>query len=119
MNKMNLKITINGTAYAVEVEKTGESSPAPKSISVPSIPLVDITPSPQANNTQLTTTLSSGTTKISAPMPGKINKVSVKDGDSVQMMNEIAAPVSGVVKSVSANTGDSVKPGQILMILEA
>jgi len=131
MNKMNLKITINGTAYDVEVEKIGESSssPAPKSIPAPSIAIP--VPAPKESTPQPAVQLSAGDTKISAPMPGKVNKVNVKTGDTVhtgdlllileamKMMNEIASPVTGTIKSVSVQAGDNVKPGQILILLSA
>lgn len=131
MNKMNLTITINGTAYAVEVEKTGESvSPlAKKSAPSPSIAspvsIAQENKSPAEPEPQI----SDGDTKISAPMPGKVNKINVKPGDTVhtgdlllileamKMMNEIASPVNGTIKSVNVQAGDSVKPGQILISL--
>jgi biotin carboxyl carrier protein len=129
MNKMNLTVTINGTAYAVEVEKTGESaSPlAKKSIPSPSVAMpVSVS---KESIIEPTPTISDGDTKISAPMPGKVNKINVKAGDTVhtgdlllileamKMMNEIASPVNGTIKSVNVQAGDSVKPGQILILL--
>jgi glutaconyl-CoA/methylmalonyl-CoA decarboxylase subunit gamma len=131
MNKMNLTVTINGTSYAVEVEKNGESasSPGKKSTPAPSIPMPVSIAKENKNIVEPEPQLSAGDTKISAPMPGKVNKINVKAGDTVhtgdlllileamKMMNEIASPVNGTIKSVNVQAGDSVKPGQILISL--
>jgi len=64
---------------------------------------------------------------VSALMPGRVTKVLVKKGDSVQrgtpliifeamkMENEIQAPVAGVVDEIFVNVGDTVEGGADLV----
>ncbi len=66
-----------------------------------------------------------------APMPGRVVKVLVAVGDTVErgapaviveamkMENELHAPVSGVVRSVGVREGDTVDANQILVEIEA
>lgn len=65
-----------------------------------------------------------------APMPGKVVKVNVKDGDAVKagqvllvleamkMEQTTSCPVDGVVKKVMVREGDQVTAGQILVTME-
>ncbi len=109
------KVTVNGTAYEIELEditgtesaKTAAAS-APKAETAPAVPV------------------SSGDGEtVSSPMPGNILSVNVKVGDAVKkgdvllileamkMENEIVAPCDGTVKSVVAS-GISVETGAVL-----
>ena len=68
--------------------------------------------------------------QITAPMPGLILEVMVKEGDAVakgdpllvleamKMENIIKAPGKGVVKSLGANKGDNVEKNQLLVNFE-
>ena len=96
-------ITVNGTAYEVEVEELGASTPAAAT--------------------------AAGANKVSAPMPGKILDVKVAAGDDVKrgqvvaileamkMENEIVAPVDGKVATVNVNKGASVETGDVLITI--
>lgn len=65
-----------------------------------------------------------------APMPGKVVKVFVKDGDPVtkgqallvleamKMEQTTVAPADGAVKTVSVREGDQVTAGQVLIVME-
>ncbi|GBC88635.1 2-oxoglutarate carboxylase large subunit [bacterium HR13] len=65
-----------------------------------------------------------------APMPGRVVRVLVKEGDKVKegqtvaiveamkMENEIHAPISGVVKKVFVKPGDNVTPDDALLRIE-
>ena len=67
---------------------------------------------------------------ISAPMPGKVVRVLVAEGDSVEacaglvvveamkMQNELKAPKSGVVVAVKAQPGATVAMGDMLVAIE-
>ena len=104
----NLKITVNGTTYDVQVEETGASS-AP----------VASAPAPSAG----------AGTKVESPMPGTVldikvaNGATVNEGDPVvileamKMENEINAPCSGTVTSICVNKGDSVDSGTVLVTI--
>ena len=67
---------------------------------------------------------------VQAPMPGKVVKTLVKEGETVtagqgiivveamKMENELRAPVDGTVISVLAKEGQNVDAGQDLIIIE-
>lgn len=71
-----------------------------------------------------------GIQSIAAPMPGKVVRVLVKAGDSVEagqgmvvveamkMQNELHAPRAGRVVSVTASEGATVAAGEVLVTLE-
>lgn len=72
-----------------------------------------------------------GGDSLTAGMPGKIVKVFVKDGQSVEegqpllvmeamkMENEMRAAINGVVKAVHVKEGDSVESGATLISFES
>ena len=115
MRKFN--ITVNGTAYEVEVEEVaaGESA-APKA--APAAPKAAAPKAPVAAGT-----------KVNAPMPGTILEVKVAQGASVKkgdvlaileamkMENEILAPQDGTVAQVNVTKGASVNSGDPLVVL--
>jgi glutaconyl-CoA/methylmalonyl-CoA decarboxylase subunit gamma len=121
-------ITVNGNTYEVEVEEVGTSSS-----SQVSRPIVAQTPQPQPvpqqQKVEPAPQVSSiqGGDIVNAPMPGTINDVKVKPGDSVKkgqvllileamkMENEIMAPADGVVASVNVSKGSSVSAGDVLV----
>ena len=71
-----------------------------------------------------------GPAKILAPMPGKIVRVLVAEGDPVEagqgilvveamkMQNELKAPRAGRVTSVAVKTGDGVNAGTVLATVD-
>ncbi len=72
----------------------------------------------------------SNTNTISSPMPGKVVKVMVNEGDIVKegettviiaamkMESEYKAPKDGVIKKVNVKDGDTIEGNQILIELE-
>ena len=64
---------------------------------------------------------------VTPPMPGKVVKILVKEGEPVQqgqtvatveamkMENEVHAPIDGIVKKIFAKPGDQVNPDQAIM----
>jgi biotin carboxyl carrier protein len=70
-----------------------------------------------------------GRQQILAPMPGKVVRLLVKEGDHVEagqgllvveamkMQNEIRSPKSGTVERILANEGQPVNAGEILCIV--
>jgi biotin carboxyl carrier protein len=70
-----------------------------------------------------------GRQQVLAPMPGKIIRVLVKTGDSVEMkqglvvveamkmQNEIRSPKSGVVERIMVTEGQTVNTGEVLAII--
>ncbi len=74
--------------------------------------------------------ISSHEKTISSPMPGKVVKVLLKEGDVVQkgetvviiaamkMESEYKSPIDGVVKKVNIKEGDTIEGNQILVEIE-
>jgi len=72
----------------------------------------------------------SGNCRVSAPMPGKVVRLLVAEGQQVEagrglvvveamkMQNEIKSPKSGQVKSVSIAEGQTVAAGQDIIVIE-
>lgn len=75
-------------------------------------------------------TLGEGRQNIGAPMPGKVIRVLVAEGDAVQhgqglavveamkMQNEVRAPRDGRVVAIKAKAGDAVTAGAVLLTIE-
>ena len=120
MRKFN--ITVNGTAYEVEVEEVaaGESA-APKAAAA--------APAPKAAPAAPKAAPVANGAKVNAPMPGTILDVKVSHGASVKkgdilvileamkMENEILAPQDGTVAQVNVSKGASVNSGDLLVVL--
>ncbi|SFL68212.1 biotin/lipoyl-containing protein [Pelosinus propionicus] len=128
MKKFN--ITVNGTAYQVEVEEVKEAkavaAPAAKPAAAPAAPKA----APVAAAAPAAAEVGAGETGVPSPMPGKIVKVlaqagqAVKKGDvllileAMKMQNEITAPVDGTVKSINVAADQSVKPNEVLAVIK-
>ena len=110
----NLRITVNGTVYDVQVEEVdGSAVPAPVQTAAPA-------PKPAA---------AAGGEPVKSPMPGTIINVNVTAGQSVKkgdvlvvleamkMENEIKAAKDGKIISVSVNKGESVDTGTVLVTI--
>lgn len=125
---MKYKVTLNGKTYEVEVEH-GKAvlldeyealAPAP-AVSAP----VAVPETPAAH---APVNLASGET-VSAPMPGNIIRVDVKEGDKVisgqvlvileamKMENEIVSPKDGTVAQVVTSKGAVVETGSPLVVI--
>ena len=113
----NYTITVNGTAYDVPVDEGGAGS-------------VPVTPAPQAApKAAAPASGAQGSTKVNAPMPGKILNIKANAGQAVKkgevilileamkMENEIVAPSDGTVASVNVTVGQSVEAGDVLATL--
>jgi biotin carboxyl carrier protein len=72
----------------------------------------------------------SGVQRVTAPMPGRIVRVLVSEGDDVdvhqglvvveamKMENELTASKAGRIREVAVAEGDSVEAGRLLVIVE-
>ena len=126
MKKFN--ITVNGTAYEVEVEEVKVAgASAPKKAAAAPAPAA--APAAPAAPKKAAQSAGAGEHSIDAPMPGKIVKLVASVGQSVQagdvllileamkMQNEITADAAGTVKAFNVAAGEAVKNGDSLVIL--
>lgn len=121
-------ITVNGTAYEVEVEEMGGAAvaAAPKAAPAPAAapaPKAAPAPAPAAKP------VAAGSATVSAPMPGKVLEVKCKAGDAVKagdvllileamkMQNEIMAPADGTVSDVRVSAGQTVSTGDVMIVM--
>ena len=119
----NLRITVNGTAYDVQVEELGSSSAPVAAAPAP----VAATPAPAAK--PAAPAGAAGSVVISAPMPGTIVNVTVSAGQAVKkgddlvfieamkMETPVKAPQDGTVATVDVAKGESVDSGKVLLTL--
>ena len=117
-----LKITVNGVVYDVQVEEvSGDSAATAPEAPVPAAPKAPAAPAapkaPVAGET------------VNSPMPGTVLDVKVKPGDSVKagdtllvleamkMENAIVAPKDGKVAEVYVIKGQTVESGTALVTI--
>ena len=116
-------VEVNGTTYNVEME---ESAPVKVSTPKPSSAPRTATGEPVISKP----TVSSSADAVKSPLPGVVNDILVKVGDTVsvgqtvlileamKMENNINAIKSGKVTAIKVNKGDSVLEGAELIIIE-
>lgn len=122
---MKLKVTVNGTAYEIDVEVEEEERPTLGSIQIgggstsalPSAPSTASVPASSAN-------------AVVAPLAGSVFKILVEEGQEIEagqvlvvleamkMETEITAPHAGKVAAILVGVGDPVQGGQGLVELE-
>ncbi|WAM34942.1 biotin/lipoyl-containing protein [Caldicellulosiruptor morganii] len=116
---MKYIVTVNGKKFEVEVERIGNGNGSKQ---------VNETPEKVTAN-DIEQKIAGGI-KISAPMPGKILSVNIKEGqkakkgdvlfilEAMKMENEIMVPEDGMVEKVLVSKGAQVSSGDILAILK-
>lgn len=129
---MKYKITLKGRTYEVEVERGEAMILDEYEALAPSAPAVPV-PAPAAAVPAAAAPAApaaavSGTV-VSAPLPGSILAVQVKEGDAVKagqvlvlieamkMENEVVAPADGVVKQIAVTKGGAVATGDTLLVI--
>ena len=125
MRKFN--ITVNGTAYKVEVEEVKADGQAVQT-PLQAAPQPKAAPAPKKAAPAPAAPVANGT-KINAPMPGTILSVKAQNGaqvkkgevllvlEAMKMENEIVAPQDGKVLQVNAVKGATVNTGDVLVVL--
>lgn len=116
------KVEVNGSPYHIEVEKTVQES------KTPIIVRQDVKNPKNAH--KIKKSAASSLTKVTAPLPGNIMTIYVKEGDQInkgdkllmyeamKMENLIVAEKDGLVKSIKVQTTDSVLQGDVLLEIE-
>ena len=109
------RVTVNGTAYEIELEELTGAAPAPAAAAP--------APAPAA-------AAPAGGEQVTSPMPGTILDVKVSQGASVKkgdvlmileamkMENEIMCPCDGKVASILAAKGAAVESGTLLCVIQ-
>jgi methylmalonyl-CoA carboxyltransferase 1.3S subunit len=120
---MQLKVTVNGVAYEVEVEVEEEPQ-----ASLGAIFMTGGTFSPPHARPAATGAPADGNS-VQAPLAGTVARVLVEEGQNIEagevvivleamkMETEIAAPQAGTVSAVLVSAGTAVTGGQVLLQL--
>jgi biotin carboxyl carrier protein len=132
------KIRVGGKEYMVEVEEitSGNEAPSPAKTVVPSQPTGQREqpkpPEIKKTKSEVKPTAAASAVEgeeIKAPMPGKILKINISVGDSVnegdtvlileamKMENEIVTNSGGRVKKISVSVNDMVETDDTLVII--
>ena len=113
------RVTVNGTAYEIELEELTGAAPAPAAATAAPAPA----PAPAA-------AAPAGGEQVASPMPGTILSINVAAGDAVKrgqvlmvleamkMENEIMCPCDGKIASVNTSKGASVESGTLLCVIQ-
>ena len=120
------EVSVNGTLYNVEVDRSIPMTKTPKLVRTMAVPSTDAHPSTSKTSSP---GAPKGTGNIESPLPGVILEVHVREGDSVKigqrlitleamkMENNINADKKGRVASLKVGKGDSVMEGDILLVI--
>jgi len=142
---LKYRVTVDGTAYTVEVDELGVAPVAPAPVSAPVVaapaasvpasapsapaPSVSAPSAPAPAAPEASAPAVAGGTVVEAPMPGKVLSLNVAVGDVVgnghllmvleamKMENEIFAQAGGTVKEICVSAGDSVNTGDAMIII--
>ena len=110
------RVTVNGTAYEIELEELTGAAPAPAAAAAAPAPSPAAAPA--------------GGEQVTSPMPGTILSINVAAGDTVKrgqvlmileamkMENEIMCPCDGKIASVNTSKGASVESGTLLCVIQ-
>ena len=125
------KVSFEDKEYTVEAKGLGidvSAISAPAQVSLPSVPAQAPAPGPApAPAPAGPSPAPAGEGVVTAPMPGKILRILVKEGEEVKtgqglltleamkMENEIPSPKDGVIKKILVKEGDTVDTGQALI----
>jgi len=124
------KVEVNGIPFEVEVDRpiNTVSKPIKVEKTVAAKKETQQAPTPAAPS-QPSPTPQTGGKEIKAPLPGVIQDIVVKVGDSVKkgdtvivleamkMANNISAECDGTITSINVNKGDSVMEGHTLLTI--
>ncbi len=116
---LTAKVTVNDVEYFVELEDT-ETSHSPKLVRS----------GPAAGSVPRLSSGARANGEISAPLPGVILSIPVKEKDVVKagdvlvileamkMESEIVAPFDGTIMKIQCTKGETVQEGQTLVLME-
>jgi glutaconyl-CoA/methylmalonyl-CoA decarboxylase subunit gamma len=120
-----LDLSIDGQAHEVGVFRRGSTFDVALSEELIEVELSDVTRAAAPGPVRA----ASGPTRVTAPMPGKVARVLVTQGQTVaagagllvieamKMENELRAPRSGTVLELLAREGQAVESGALLAVV--
>ncbi|HEX6247314.1 MAG TPA: acetyl-CoA carboxylase biotin carboxyl carrier protein subunit [Nocardioidaceae bacterium] len=118
---MQLKVTVNGVVYDVDVEVEEEPRPSLGAIFMAGGGFAAPTTAPASG------AAADDTNGVRAPLSGSVARVLVEEGQAIEagdvlvvleamkMETEITAPAAGTVSAVLVSPGESVSGGQVLV----
>ena len=131
-------VNVNGIPFEIEMQKpinaakhpalAATKRTAPAAPVTPAAPVQSAQPVAKPQPAQPAAAAGAGT-PVKAPLPGTINAINVKVGDTVavgdvvivleamKMQNNIEAENAGTVTSILVNPGDSVMEGAVMLTL--
>lgn len=124
------RVTVNGNTYEVEVEEIKKNDTNDIPVKSAEKEVVKEKPKKIESAAKEKKEIPSDGIKITAPMPGTIIDVKIKEGQNVKkgdvltileamkMENEIIAPENGTVSFINVASGASVNTGDILVVLK-
>ena len=113
LNDGQIKVTVNGQTYQVEVPQTKAQGPR-------------VAMAPAAAEAQ-----TGGTKNVNSELPGTVTKINVSEGqrvkrgdvllvvEAMKMANDIVSEVDGTVQKVAVTVGQSVNQGDLLVEMVA
>jgi len=132
------QIKVDGKVYEVEVEEVGGNESSTGTISIPQPVATKVKEEPVSQKAakpssspapaKASTEVVAGE-QVVAPMPGKILRINVNEGDTIKdgdtllileamkMENEIFAKASGKIKKINVSINDMVDTGDTLVII--
>ena len=123
LGRNDFSVLANGRSFQVSVLPNGEVSVNGRLFHVD---IID----PRSLRARQSNGAASGKRIITAPMPGRVIRVLVEAGQTVEagqglivveamkMQNEMKAPQAGVVTQVKTNVGATVTAGDVLLVME-
>lgn len=120
---MQLKLTVNGTEYEVEVEVAEEERPALGAIVIGGGATTHVAAPTTASMP------AASSNAVVAPLAGSVARILVQEGDAfkagavllvleaMKMETEITAPGDGTVGAILVKPGEAVRGGQALIEL--
>ena len=130
------RVNVNGIPFEIEMQKPINAAKHPalaatkRASSAPAAPAAPVAAAPVAAAPVKPAAAPAGAgNAIKAPLPGTINAINVKVGDTVavgdivivleamKMQNNIESEYAGTVTSITVSQGDSVMEGAVMMTI--
>ncbi len=123
------RVVVDGNEYIVDIEEIENNEDKSNNISEKKLSRKNNSVSTKksrkkAKKKELNT---SGSSDITAPMPGKILEIKASEGDKIEkgellivleamkLENNITAPLSGIVEEILVKQGANVESGELLL----